>query len=81
LSDPQATAATKNGMKLWVDLSDKKWGFPRYCHNCFMAKRSYLDANREQAVNVLKAVIEGLVFNEARQIDGSSIDQEIPTLG
>jgi NitT/TauT family transport system substrate-binding protein len=60
LSDPQATAATKNGMKLWVDLSDSKWGFPRYCHNCFMAKRSYLDGNREQAVNVLKAVIEGL---------------------
>ena len=47
-------------MKLWVDLSDRKWGFPRYCHNCFMAKRSYLDANREQTVNVLKAVIEGL---------------------
>ena len=60
LSDPQATAATKNGMKLWVDLSDSKWGFPRYCHNCFMAKRSYLDANREQAANFLKAVIEGL---------------------
>lgn len=60
LSDPQATAATKNGMKLWVDLSDSKWGFPRYCHNCFMAKRSYLEANREQASNFLKAVIEGL---------------------
>ena len=60
LSDPQATAATKNGMKLMVDLSDSKWGFPRYCHNCFMAKRSYLEANREQASNFLKAVIEGL---------------------
>jgi NitT/TauT family transport system substrate-binding protein len=60
LSDPQATAATKNGMKLMVDLSDSKWGFPRYCHNCFMAKRSYLESNREQASNFLKAVIEGL---------------------
>jgi NitT/TauT family transport system substrate-binding protein len=60
LSDPQATAATKNGMKLWVDLSDSKWGFPRYCHNCFMAKRGYLENNREQAVNFMKAVIEGL---------------------
>ena len=60
LSDPQATAATKNGMKLMVDLSDSKWGLPRYCHNCFMAKRSYLEANREQASNFLKAVIEGL---------------------
>ncbi len=60
LSDPQATAATKNGMKLMVDLSDSKWGFPRYCHNCFMAKRSYLEANREQAINFVKALIEGL---------------------
>jgi NitT/TauT family transport system substrate-binding protein len=60
LSDPQATAATKNGMKLMVDLSDSKWGFPRYCHNCFMAKRGYLEANREQAINFIKAVIEGL---------------------
>jgi len=60
LSDPQATAATKNGMKLMVDLSDPKWNFPRYCHNCFMAKRSYLEANHEQAVNFIKAVIEGL---------------------
>jgi len=60
LSDPQATAATKNGMKLMVDLSDPKWGFPRYCHNCFMAKRSYLESNREQATNLIKAVIEGL---------------------
>lgn len=60
LSDPQATAATKNGMKLMVDLSDSKWNFPRYCHNCFMAKRSYLESNREQAINFIKAVIEGL---------------------
>ena len=60
LSDPQATAATRQGMKLMVDLSDPKWGFPRYCHNCFMAKRSYLEAHREEASNFLKAVIEGL---------------------
>ena len=60
LSDPQATAATKNGMKLMVDLSDSKWGFPRYCHNCFMAKRNYLESNREQATNFIKALIEGL---------------------
>jgi ABC-type nitrate/sulfonate/bicarbonate transport system substrate-binding protein len=60
LSDPQATAATKNGMKLMVDLSDSKWGFPRYCHNCLMAKRSYLESHREQATNFLKAVVEGL---------------------
>jgi NitT/TauT family transport system substrate-binding protein len=60
LSDPQATAATTGGMKLWVDLSDAKWGLPRICFNCFMAKRSFLDSNREAAMNFLKAVIEGL---------------------
>ena len=60
LSDPQATAATQGGMKLWVDLSESKWGLPRICFNCFMAKRSFLDANREAASNFLKAVIEGL---------------------
>ena len=60
LSDPQATAATAAGMKLWVDLSDAKWGLPRICFNCFMAKRSFLDANRDNASNFLKAVIEGL---------------------
>ncbi len=60
LSDPQATAAVNAGMKLWVDLSDSKWGLPRICFNCFMAKRSYLEANREAAINFLKAVIEGL---------------------
>ena len=47
-------------MKLMVDLSDRKWGFPRYCHNCFMAKRSYLESNRAQAGNFIKAIIEGL---------------------
>lgn len=60
LSDPQATAAVNAGMKLWVDLSDSKWGLPRICFNCFMAKRSYLEANKEAAGNFLKAVIEGL---------------------
>ena len=47
LSDPQATAATNAGMKLWVNLSESKWGLPRICFNCFMAKRSFLDSNRE----------------------------------
>jgi NitT/TauT family transport system substrate-binding protein len=60
LSDPQATAATNAGMKLWVDLSESKWGLPRFCFNCFMAKRSFLDSNRAAASNFLKAVIEGL---------------------
>jgi NitT/TauT family transport system substrate-binding protein len=60
LSDPQATSATKAGMNLMVDLSDKKWGLPRYCHNCFMTTRSFLDSHRGQAINFIKAMIEGL---------------------
>jgi NitT/TauT family transport system substrate-binding protein len=60
LSDPQATAATNAGMKLWVDLSESKWGLPRFCFNCFMARRSFLESHRDTATNFLKAVIEGL---------------------
>jgi NitT/TauT family transport system substrate-binding protein len=60
LSDPQATAATNAGMKLWVDLSDSKWGLPRFCFNCFMVKRSFLDSNREAATNFVKGAVEGL---------------------
>lgn len=60
LSDPQATAAVNAGMKLWVDLSESKWGLPRFCFNCFMAKRSFLESNRAAAIGFLKAVIEGL---------------------
>lgn len=60
LSDPQATAAVNAGMQLWVDLSDNKWGLPRFCFNCMMAKRSFLEAHRQTASNFLKAVIEGL---------------------
>lgn len=60
LSDPQATAATNAGMKLWVDLSDSKWGLPRFCFNCFMVKRSLLESNREAVSNFVKGVVEGL---------------------
>ena len=60
LSDPQATSATKHGMKLLVDLSDSKWGLPRYCHNCFMARRSFIESNRELTTNFIKSIIEGL---------------------
>ena len=37
-------------------------GPPRFCFNCFMAKRSFLNSNREAATNFLKAIIEGLVL-------------------
>ncbi len=60
LSDPQATSAIKSGMSLMVDLSDNKWGLPRYCHNCFMTTRRYLETHRSQAVNFIKGIIEGL---------------------
>jgi ABC-type nitrate/sulfonate/bicarbonate transport system substrate-binding protein len=60
LSDPQATAAVNAGMKMWVDLAESKWGLPRFCFNCFMVKRSFLESRHETAVNFVKAVIEGL---------------------
>ena len=60
LSDPQATSAIQSGMSLKVDLSDKKWGLPRYCHNCFMTTRRFLETHRGQSVNFIKAMIEGL---------------------
>jgi ABC-type nitrate/sulfonate/bicarbonate transport system substrate-binding protein len=60
LSDPQATSAVKAGMNLMVDLSEKKWGLPRYCHNCFMTTRRFLKTHREQSVSFIKAIIEGL---------------------
>jgi len=47
-------------MSLMVDLSDKKWGLPRYCHNCFMTTRKFVETHREQAVGFIKAMIEGL---------------------
>jgi NitT/TauT family transport system substrate-binding protein len=60
LSDPQATSAVKAGMNLMVDLSEKKWGLPRYCHNCFMTTRRFLETHPEQSVSFIKAIIEAL---------------------
>ena len=77
LSDPQATAATNAGMKLWVDLSESKWGLPRFCFNCFMAKRSFLDSNRAAASNFLKAVIEGLYLLKKDKASRRAPDKKI----
>ncbi len=58
ISEPHATLAIRAfGMKSLVDLGDIGTPFPL---NCFMVKRSYLNANRDKVVNFVKAVIEGL---------------------
>jgi len=57
-SEPHATIAVKKfGMREVVDLAESGIPFPQ---NCFMVRRSYLEANRARVVNFMKAVIEGL---------------------
>ena len=79
LSDPQATAATQGGMKLWVDLSESKWGLPRICFNCFMAKRSFLDANRKARQQFSQSRHRGSLPAEKGQAPRRAPNQEIPT--
>ncbi|HEX9143123.1 MAG TPA: ABC transporter substrate-binding protein [Candidatus Binatia bacterium] len=58
ISEPHATLAIKAlGMKSLADLGDIGTPFPL---NCFMVRRGYLNANRDNVVNFVKAVIEGL---------------------
>ena len=57
-SEPFATMAIKkHKMNLLLDMAEAGMAFPQ---SCLMIKRSYLDANREKAANVVKALIEGL---------------------
>jgi ABC-type nitrate/sulfonate/bicarbonate transport system substrate-binding protein len=57
-NEPQATIAIKKfGMQSLVDLMESKTPFPQ---NCFIVKRSYLDANRDKVVNFMKAVVESI---------------------
>lgn len=57
-SEPFATMAIKkHKMNLLLDMAEAGMAFPQ---SCLMIKRSYLDAHREQASNVVKALIEGL---------------------
>src|SRR3990172_7752990 len=50
-------AIKKHKMNLLLDMAEAGMPFPQ---SCLMIKRSYLDANREKAANVVKALIEGL---------------------
>jgi ABC-type nitrate/sulfonate/bicarbonate transport system substrate-binding protein len=57
-NEPQATIAIKKfGMQSMIDLMESKTPFPQ---NCFIVKRSYLDANREKVANFMKAVVESI---------------------
>ena len=57
-SEPYATVAVKKfGMREMMDLAETGIPFPQ---NCFMVRRSYLEANRPTVVNFMKGVIEGL---------------------
>ena len=57
-TEPIATMAIKkHKMNLLLDMAEAGMPFPQ---SCLMIKRSYLDANREKAVNFVKALIEGL---------------------
>ena len=57
-TEPFATMAIKkHRMNLLLDMADAGMPYPQ---SCLMIKRSYLDANRDKAVNVVKALIEGM---------------------
>jgi ABC-type nitrate/sulfonate/bicarbonate transport system substrate-binding protein len=57
-NEPQATIAIKKfGMRSMIDLMESKTPFPQ---NCFIVKRSYLEANRERVGNFMRAVVESI---------------------
>ena len=57
-NEPQATIAVKKfGMHSLIDLTESKIPFPQ---NCFIVKRSYLEANRDKVTHFMKAVIESV---------------------
>jgi len=57
-NEPQATIAVRKfGMQALIDLMESKTPFPQ---NCFIVKRSYLEANREKVGNFMKAVVEAI---------------------
>ena len=57
-TEPFATMAIKkHRMNLLLDMAEAGMPYPQ---SCLMIKRSYLDANRDKAMNVVKALIEGM---------------------
>lgn len=61
-TEPFATMAIKKyKMNLLLDMADAGMPYPQ---SCLMIKRSYLEAHRDQATRVVKALIEGLFLAE-----------------
>lgn len=57
-TEPIATMAlSKYKMNLLLDMADAGMAYPQ---SCLMIKRSYLEANRDKAMNFAKAMIESL---------------------
>ena len=57
-TEPFATMAIKkHRMNLLLDMAEAGMSYPQ---SCLMIKRSYLDANRDKAIKVVKALIEGM---------------------
>ena len=57
-TEPFATMAIKkHRMNLLLDMAEAGMPYPQ---SCLMIKRSYLEANRDKALNVVKALIEGM---------------------
>ena len=57
-TEPIATTAiSKYKMKLLLDMAEARMAYPQ---SCLMIKRSYLEANRDKAMNFVKAMIESL---------------------
>jgi ABC-type nitrate/sulfonate/bicarbonate transport system substrate-binding protein len=57
-NEPQATIAMKKfGMHSLIDLMESKIPFPQ---NCFIVKRSYLEASRDKVTNFMRAIIEAI---------------------
>jgi NitT/TauT family transport system substrate-binding protein len=57
-TEPIATLAiSKYKMNLLLDMADAGMAYPQ---SCLMIKRSYLEANRDKAMNFVKAMVEGL---------------------
>ena len=57
LSEPLTTIGMRqHKLNSLIDLAESGVAFPQ---NCFIVRRSYLEANRAKIVNAMKAVIEG----------------------
>jgi len=57
-NEPVATIAIKRfGMHSLIDLMQSKIPFPQ---NCFIVKRSYLESNRQDVTNFMKAIVESI---------------------